>query len=438
MTHSFPAEAFPAEVLPLANGLTLIHQLLPTAVVVADAWLPVGTLVEPPEATGMAHFLEHMIFKGTAQLAPGDFDFKVETCGCLTNAATSHDYVHYYLCGTAAQMPQLLPLLADLLFSAAIPEAEFEQERQVVLEEILQFEDDPDGVGTQALWSQVYGNRGYGQPILGDAETLATISPEAMRAFYRDRYHPKHTTLVMVGGIERDRAIALAEQWFANPSASPSASPSANPGVAPAPSLDPNLSLPPTPLRSGIERHSRVLPQLEQARLIMAWTGPGLVAAPEVAAGLDLISVILTGGRLARLVRELREERRWVTDISSNYDLQQHSGLFSIMAWLEPDRLETVEQAIQQQLTGLTTEPITAEELRRAQRLLKNDFTFSLETPDQLAELYGYYHTVATLDLAWAYPQQLEQWHPQSLQTLAQHYLSPAHYTAMVLLPEPV
>lgn len=443
---------FPAELLRLANGLTLIHQPLPTPVAVVDVWFPAGTLAEPPGANGLAHFLEHMIFKGTAQLGPGDFDYRVETCGGLTNAGTSHDYAHYYLCGLASQLPQMLPPLADLLLNAAIPEVEFERERQVVLEEILQLEDDPDGVGMQALWSRVYGDHGYGQPILGQAETLAQISPETMRAFHRDRYRPQDMTLVMVGGLSRDQALTWAEAEFGQALAHLPASPGLSdeamaqaPGGAPVPSHGQELPLsspspgllPPTPLCNGIERHSLVLPQLEQARLLLAWTGPGLVTAPEVAVGLELISVILTGGRLARLVRELREEHRWVSDIYSSYDLQQQSGLFSVVAWLEAEFLGAVEAAIQQQLMRLMVEPITPGELQRAQRLLKNDFAFSLETPGQLAELYGYYHTLANLELAWAYPQQVDHWGAEALQQLVQQYLSPAHYTAMVLLPEP-
>ena len=123
---------FPASVIQLENGLTLIHQdIAATPVVVADVWVKAGAAVEPSEWAGMAHFLEHMIFKGTDQLPPGMFDYAIETQGGMTNAATSHDYAHFFIIMAADRLPATLPYLAELLLHAAIPADEFVRERQV-------------------------------------------------------------------------------------------------------------------------------------------------------------------------------------------------------------------------------------------------------------------------------------------------------------------
>ncbi|NJN29638.1 MAG: insulinase family protein, partial [Synechococcales cyanobacterium RM1_1_8] len=231
---STPTPAALPKLVRLDNGLGVLHHELPTPVVNVDVWLAAGSTVEPPGGAGMAHFLEHLIFKGTQRLAPGDFDKLVEDSGGLTNAGTSYDYVHYYICTLAEQLPELLPALAELLFQAAIPAGEFERERQVVLEEILQYEDDPDGVGAAALWAAVYGEQHpYGRPILGDPDQLLAQSPESLRRFHRQHYRPEQMTLVIAGGIDRDRAIALARQHFQP--ALPGPATAAQPQLTPAP-----------------------------------------------------------------------------------------------------------------------------------------------------------------------------------------------------------
>ena len=114
---------FPASVLRLDNGLTLVHQeIATTPVVVADVWVRAGATLEPKPWFGMAHFLEHMIFKGTATLAPGMFDHNIETRGGVSNAATSYDYAHYTLTTAASYLADTLPHLGELLINAAIPD----------------------------------------------------------------------------------------------------------------------------------------------------------------------------------------------------------------------------------------------------------------------------------------------------------------------------
>jgi predicted Zn-dependent peptidase len=173
---------------------------------------------------------------------------------------------------------------------------------------------------------------------------------------------------------------------------------------------------------------------LEQARLMMAWTGPG-VAQLESACGLDLLSVLLAHGRSSRLVRELREELQWVEAIESSFSLQRESSLFTISAVLEAENVEKVESVICDRLWELQSEPVSEAELRRCKRLLCNDFAFSIETPGQLAGLYGYYNTIAKAELALSYPTKIQAFQPLDIQRLAQQYLSPKNYAAVVLKP---
>lgn len=390
-----------------------------TPAVVVDVWLKAGASQEPAEWSGMAHFLEHMVFKGTSLIQPGEFDWAVESRGGLTNAATSHDYAHFYITVAADALPQTLPYLADLLLNAAIPADEFDRERQVVLEEIRQAHDDPDWVGYQALSKLMYADHAYGRAVLGTPEILQARSPEEMRQFHQAHYQPENMTVAIAGGICQTQALELIQQSFCR-FAAPLACPQAIDRALPQPTY---------------QHQTLHLPHLEQSRLTMAWMGPG-ISDIETASGLDLLAVLLGGGRTARLVRELREERQIVEGIDCHFALQQACSVFTTSMWLAADQVDRVEEIVRDRLTDLSATPISTAELLRCQRLLLNDYAFATETPSQIAGLYGYYATIATAELATRYPAYLSAQTPEKLQQIAQQYLRPDCYTAIVLNPE--
>lgn len=398
----------------------LIHQYLSFSPVAAvDVWVRAGAAREPEPWSGMAHFLEHMIFKGTDQLPAGAFDRAIENRGGMTNAATSYDYAHFFITTAAEYIEETLPPLAEILLRAAIPEHEFVRERDVVLEEIRQSEDNPDWLAFQSLLQAVYPRHPYGRSILGQLESLMEQSPEMMRRFHHCYYQPENMTVAIVGNVTEEYALELVSRQFRD--------------------FPPRLSCSPRTVEAEpplAERRSRelYLPRLEMARLMMAWTGPGVERLHD-AYGLDLLAVLLADGRTSRLVRELREERHWVQSIDSNFSLGRDSSLFTITAWLEPQYIEAVEALICDRLWELRNSPMSESELLRCQRLLCNDYAFSTETATQLAGLYGYYHTIARADLAVAYPLHIQSFYPEDLQRVAGAYLSPNYYAVTTLEP---
>ncbi len=415
------SQPFPGSIYSLPNGLTVIHHDLPTAsAVTVDVWVRSGAIAEPDPWFGMAHFLEHMIFKGTERVRPGEFDAAIETVGGVTNAATSHDYAHFFINTPLASLPKILPLFADLLLSAAIPDSEFELERQVVLEEIRQAYDDPDWLGFQSLMADVYRQHPYGRSVLGDVEQLMARSPAEMRSFHRAHYQPDQLTVVIVGNLTLTHALDLVGTAFSH---CPERSTVSAPKTLPEPPM------------TNVRRQQIELPRLGLARLMMSWVGPG-VDQLHASYGLDVLSVVLAGGQSSRLVRELREDRQWVQDIDSSFSLQRESSLFTITAWLEPQYVERVEAIIGDRLSQLANTPITPLELNRCKRLLCNDYAFSTETSSQIAGLYGYYHTIAHAHLATVYPDQIRSLTVDELQVLTRHYLSPYRYASVVLMPE--
>ncbi|MDY6784405.1 MAG: pitrilysin family protein [Cyanobacteriota bacterium] len=404
---------FPANIFRLNNGLTVIHQhLSATPVVVVDVWIRAGARVESEQWQGTAHFLEHMIFKGSRNIGPGEFDFRLENSGGLTNAATSHDYAHFFITTAAENLPGILPDFADILLRAAIPDEEFVREREVVFEEIRSCQDDSDWLGFQALCESLYAGHAYGRSILGTEEHLRSRSPGQMRSFHRTHYQPENMTVSIIGGIEQELALSLTDKAFKDFSARDECPKSA---IGNQPSI---LSVQRTELR---------LPRLEMARLLMAWIGPGIDSL-ETAFRLDLLSVLLAGGRSSRLVKELREERHLVFDIASEFSLQQDSSLLTIVAWLEPQNLKEVEAIIRDRVAQLHDTPVEAAELSRCKRLLRNDYAFSTETPGQLAGLYGYYNTIASAELSTLYPEEIQKICAEDLCATARQHLKPDRY----------
>ena len=411
---------FNAQTFELNNGLTIVHQYLPaTPVVVADVWVKAGAIAEPQEWSGMAHFLEHMIFKGSPNVMVGEFDRLIEHTGGMANAATSYDYAHFYLTTAARYLEHTLPALADILLRADIPDEEFIREREVVIEEIYSCQDDPDFLGFQALCQNTYQRHPYRRSILGDQELLLQHTPNQMRCFHRTHYQPENMTVVIVGGIERERALTLVNENFSDFSVR---------------SECPPTTVEAEPEAIAIRRQELYLPRIEQARLLMAWVCPGSDCLTEAIA-LDVIALILAGGRSSGLVRELREERQLVMDIDCSFSLQKDSSMFTINAWLERDNLAMVEGIISDRLERLQHNLIPEAEIARAKRQLINDYIFSTETPNQLASIYGYYNIIAKAADSTLYPQIVSQLQPEQIQNIARRYLSPERYAVTVLQP---
>jgi len=428
----FPQETF----LKLGNGVTLVHQEIPSAAVVSvDVWVKAGATSDSEHSLGMAHFLEHMIFKGTNLIAPGEFDLVIESEGGISNAATSHDYAHYTFTVDASRFAITLPYLSQMLLEAKIDEKQLEQERLVVLEELRQAMDDPDWCAYQHLMETVYGSHPYSRSVLGVEEVITQITAVQMREYHRLHYRPEYMTVAIAGAITREKALMLVDAAFnSNKFARNSYSRTCENPVTHNP-VTPIFSLPTS------HRQTISLPRLQHSRLNLAWHGPS-VDNLEDAIQLELISAILTEGRSARLVRELIEECSWVQDIASSFSMQQQAGLFTISAYLDADYLEPVENKIIQQVKELLNNPISDAELNKVKRSLCNHFTFALESPNQLANFLGYYSLLGceTLCTDWsnAYCEIIRKVKSVDLQGLVKRYLSPENCIVTCVIPEAI
>lgn len=351
--------------------MSLVQIDLPEAPVVClDLWCRAGSACETEAESGLAHFLEHMVFKGSEQLEAGEFDLKVEALGGNSNAATGFDDVHYHVLIPPQAAPEALELLLDLVLQPRLDGDDFAMERQVVLEELAQSEDQPEEVAFQELLRQACGNHAYGLPILGKREALEAHTPEAMAAFHRRHYRADRCCLSVAGplaGLELETRL--------NHSPLAALSRAEQPAAVPALQLQPG--------RDRLE-----LARLEAARLLMAWQLPGAADQDSVMGG-DLLTTLLAEGRRSRLVEQLRERLRLVESIDLDLNVLESGCLVLLEAVCEPEQLQAVEEQVRQVLLELIEHTPRQAELERAKRLVGNGYRFSLEVAGSVAAMVG-------------------------------------------------
>ncbi len=403
----------------LANGARVVSLAMPDAPLVClDFWCRGGSLFERSEESGIAHFLEHMVFKGSQRLAAGEFDLRIEALGGSSNAATGFDDVHYHVLIPPEAAPEALELLLDLVLAPALDPEAFAMERQVVLEELAQSEDQPDDRALQVLLGHACGSHNYGLPILGLRPRLLAHTPEAMASFQRRRYRADHCVLAITGAIA---AAGLELETALNTSALA--------GLEPAVAGE---QLPSLRLRPGEHRIS--LPRLESARLLMAWQLPA-ASDQEGVMGADLLTTVLAEGRRSRLVERLREQLRIVESIDLDLHVMECASLALLEVVCEADDLPAVREAIQTVWQEAMADPIGAAEWQRAQRLVTNGYRFGLEAPGGVAGLIGNNHLWGR-DQDLARPLELlAAWSPERLRQQALPLLDPRRACLLEALP---
>ena len=400
----------------LANGAELVSLPLAGAPLVClDFWCRAGSAFETHQESGMAHFLEHMVFKGSTHLGPGEFDRRIEALGGSSNAATGYDDVHYHVLIPPAAAPEAVDLLLDLVLCPRLEAEAFAMERQVVLEELAQSEDQPEEVAVQTLLARACPDHPYGLPILGRRERLQAHDPAAMADFHRRMYGAGRCELALSGAVDS----ALLEHVARGPLATLVA-------VADPP--------PPPPLLLQPGEHRLTLPRLEAARLLMAWWQP---AASDLSGlmGADLATTVLAEGRRSRLVERLREQLRIVESIDLDLHPMECGSLAILEAVCGEDDLQEVRQAIEQVWAEVMDETLGDMEWARARRLVANSYRFGLESPGAVAGVIGNSHLWGRRTPLSAPLRELECWTPERLRQEALRRLEPSLATVLEVVP---
>lgn len=432
-----PIPNVPQGVLPtqfkLANGMQLIVQpdhRAPTAVHMV--WLKVGSMDEVNGFTGVAHVLEHMMFKGSKKLAPGEFSRRVAALGGQENAFTSRDYTGYYQQIPAAKLAEVMALESDRFAHNRWPDDEFKRELEVVKEERrMRTDDQPRALLGEQLNATSLIASPARRPIIGWMSDLDAMTPDDARAFYRKWYVPGNAVIVVAGDVEPQKVLALAQKTY---------------GAIPARAV-PMRKPDPEPAQIGMRRIEVKAPA-EQAYVALAFRAPALRSLtdpkPEEkdALALLVLSAVLSGYDGARLDRGLTQGPDRVADSASSGASVFGRGPAQFLLTGVPAKGKTaaqVEEALRAQVARVAQEGVNEAELARvktqwiAGRVYARD---SLQS--QASELGSNWVAEFPLDAEDKLMALLAQVTPADVQRVAGQYFADDQLTVATLLPQPL
>ena len=356
----------------LDNGLELCIKENHFAKVVAlQAWINVGSMDEDPEELGLAHFLEHMVFKGSAKYGVGEIPKMVESWGGDINAYTTFDHTVVYLTIDSTQVDKGLDLIREAVFCAKLDESEFEKERKVILEEISRGQDNPSVKLGRELFKRCFDQSEASRPIIGSVESVEALTYQQLVDFYNKWYQPNNVKLVVVGDVDAQAVYEKTKDLVNMPS------------LAKPQQVRAKAVFPAQPSTTLINETT------QQLRLEIALPAP-TIDSIEVPA-LDLLAFALSSGELGRLNGRLRDELGIVTAVHASVYATQFGGMFTVSCFTEQEHLERVIGEIFSELGEITaSRPITDAELDRALVNLETERHFREETVDGQARNLGW------------------------------------------------
>jgi zinc protease len=357
----------------LDNGLVVITlEDHATPVVSFQMWVEVGSRDET-RYTGLAHLFEHMMFKGSKNVAPEEHARLIEARGGRVNAYTQRDFTVYHEDVSRESLPLVIGLEAERLANLSITQTTLDSEREVVLEERrMRTEDQPEGRAFEALFALSFVAHPYRWPVIGWRSDIEAATVEACRIFFDHYYVPNNVVVAIVGDFDTAEALAAMRESFGP--------------IPPAKEIPRNPTL--EPEQRG-ERKADVVFDLRSPLVVAAWHAPASGHAD--AEPLDLLSQILSDGRSSRLYRRLVWKEQTALDAEGAYWEMKDLGLFYAYASVRPGvKLERVEQSLFAEIERMAREPVTPAELDKAKRQLEVGLVNGLATSHAVAGRIGY------------------------------------------------
>jgi zinc protease len=397
-------------------------------VVVSQVWYRAGSMDEFNGTTGVAHVLEHMMFKGTKKVKAGQFSRLIAAAGGRENAFTGNDYTAYFQQLEKSKLALALELEADRMVNLQLTAAEFAKEVQVVMEERRwRTEDKPQSLVYEQFQSASYQAHPYGRPVIGWMNDLEHMSYKDARDWYRRWYAPNNATLVVVGDVQPKEVLRLAKKYFGPLKARP------------LPERKPQQE----PPQKG-ERRVTVQAPAKLPYLIMGYKVPvlGKDGTDWEPYALEILAGVLDGNASARLNQNLVRRDRIAVEVSGGYDLTNRGGVSQFMLDGTPSEgvsVTDLELAIVSEIEKLKEEGVTADELQRVKAQVIAADVYQRDSTFYQAMQIG---TLETVGLSWRllreYPERLKAVTAEQVQAVARKYLTPENLTVATLDPQPL
>jgi zinc protease len=413
----------------LDNGLKLIVQEdHRSPVVVSQVWYRAGSLDEVNGKTGVAHVLEHMMFKGTKQVKAGQFSRLIAAAGGKENAFTSTDYTCYFQQLEKSHLPLSFKLEADRMANLQLTDEEFAKEIKVVMEERRWRTDDkPQSKVNEAFQGTIYRAHPYSRPVIGFMNDLENMTADDAREWYSNWYAPNNATLVVVGDVKAEEVYKLAKQHFGK--LKPKVLPVRKPQVEPEQIGE----------RRVVVKAPAKLPYLLMGYHVPALTNPDTDWEPYA---LEVLAGVLSGNPAARLNQRLVRESKLAIDASAGYDLMARGrqSIFALDATpSEGKTVADVEAALIQQIENIKESGVTAEELDRVKAGVIAADVYKRDSMFYQGMQIG---TIETIGFPWKiledYPNKLRAVTPEQVQAVAKKYLLKDNLTVATLDPQPI
>jgi zinc protease len=406
----------------LDNGLrVLLLEDHRSPIVSFQVWYRVGSRDEQRGATGIAHFLEHLMFKGTPTRGPKQFARLVEENGGQDNAFTSQDVTSYFVNIAGDKIDLVIDLEADRMQNLLLDPKEINSEREVVIEERrTRSEDDPSGFLGEEVNSIAFKAHPYGAPIIGWMEDIRRITPAEIRAFYKTYYVPNNAIVVAVGDFRAPAVLEKIQKTFGR--------------IPRGKTPPPVLAVEPT--QNG-ERRVIVKKEAELPVVYLAWHVPN--HRSNDAPALEVLSTILSGGRASRLYRDLVYQRQLALEAGGDYSyFALDPNLFWFWATPMPGQTpETLEAELAKQMERLKTEPVTDEELARAKNQIESAFVLQEDSVHRRAALLARFELIGGYVQKDSFMTKVRAVTAADLTRVAGAWFAPERKSVGVLLPKP-
>ena len=342
----------------LESGIRLVSETMPeVASLCVGVWVGTGSRDETPEQSGISHFLEHLLFKGTPERTAREIAEEVDAVGGDMNAYTTKEYTTFYVRALAEHVELGLDILCDILCRPALRPEEVDAERQVILEEVLMHRDEPMDVVQEQFANAMFPNHPLGREVLGEPEVIRKVTVPAIRSFFDEHYLPGNMVIAAAGDLDHERLAVGIEARFAGRH-------DGRPPVRRAPRED----------AVALVVESR---ETEQAQLVLGVRAPDRHSADRFA--LAVLNHILGGGLSSRLFQEIREARGLAYSIGSDRSAYDDAGTLAVSVGTAPGHAHEVLDLLHAELDRLGAEGITPRELEVAKGHLRADLLLSLE-----------------------------------------------------------
>src|SRR3984885_8291894 len=366
----------------LPNGLVIVTERMPhVRSVSVGIWLGTGSRGESPECNGIAHFIEHMVFKGTERRTAEEIAQAMDSVGGLLDAFTAKEMTCFNAKVLDEHLPIAFDVLSDLVLRPRFNDADIAKEKQVVLEEIKMDEDNPEYLIHELFTQNFWRGHSLGLPILGTPETVPQFSREALHECFHSWYAPNNTVITAAGNLEHARLVDLVAREFGGVSRSGTIAKRTAPKT-----------------NAGIEQRNKK--ELEQVHIVMGV--PSYPLAHERRYAASLMNVILGGGMSSRLFQNIRERQGLAYAIESDLSPYTDTGVLSVYAGTSRESAAQLIRSVCDEFRSIRAEGVSIEELRRAKDHLKGSMMLSLESTSarmsNLARQAMYLHRFISLD----------------------------------------